>query len=132
MTSLPADRARTTRVQAPHRVDLIGRTVAVRAPVENVAMAQEVALERARTGAQAGPQAGAGLNVMTEVLLVVPAGWNGALVAGLIVVRVVVILAARSVVRAVARMAAPVVVIGVQIVVLAAERIVRASGVARC
>jgi hypothetical protein len=44
MTSLPADRARATRAEAPHRVDLSGRSVAVRVPAENVAMARIVVL----------------------------------------------------------------------------------------
>jgi hypothetical protein len=105
MTSLPAAPARKTLVVAPHRVDLSGRTVAVRVPAESVAIARAVAL----AGPQAEPQEGVGLSVMIEARLLVRAGVNGKVIAGQIVVLIVLWIA-----------------------VLVAELTVRASGVARC
>jgi hypothetical protein len=85
MTSRPAAHATTTLVEARHPVDPIGRTVTVREPVENAAMAQAVPLavvperdpERAQAGARGEPQAReepqarADRNVMIGVLIVV-------------------------------------------------------------
>jgi hypothetical protein len=117
MTSLPAALARKTLVAAPHRVDLSGRTVAARGPAENATTAQVLAqaiaqeLARGRAGARAGPQERVGRGVTIEAPTQVRAGANGnAGVNGKVIADLIVVL----------------------IVVLAAGRNVRASGVARC
>jgi len=94
MTSLPAAPVRVPPVEAPQPGDLSGRTVAVRVPAESDAIPQM----GARFGPPAGPQAAAGRRVMTEVHRVqVPAGVNAGVSAGRIVVRIVLLVAGRTV-----------------------------------